>query len=249
MKKEVVTEDNYKQIVLKRMIIICWVILFVCFIIKIFGGDFFNIVCTNTRFANICAYVDKAVWIQYIIGCISTFLLHSMYLLAISKKLWFSKKDLLFVIPSILIGVGLRLINNIVGYFVDVWQYFVLPLFIENKFHKNVYVRRIALGFVLTFIFQVISLLVKNIGLKIITNGSFLIASIYAIDVFIMSLLYYLYSNVKENNMGLFMGWLWGKNEKQLKALKEKKLAQIEALKKDIADIDAKLAQPKEENK
>lgn len=40
MKKEVVTEDNYKQIVLKRMIIICWVILFVCFIIKIFGGDF-----------------------------------------------------------------------------------------------------------------------------------------------------------------------------------------------------------------
>ena len=249
MKKEVVTEDNYKQIVLKRMIIICWVILFVCFIIKIFGGNFFNIVCTNTRFANICAYVDKAVWIQYIIGCISTFLLHSMYLLAISKKLWFSKKDLLFVVPSILIGVGLRLINNIVGYFVDVWQYFLLPLFIENKFHKNVYVRRIALGFVLTFIFQVISLLVKNIGLKIITNGSFLIASIYAIDVFIMSLLYYLYSNVKENNMGLFMGWLWGKNEKQLKALKEKKLAQIEALKKDIADIDAKLAQPKEENK
>lgn len=249
MKKEVVTEDNYKQIVLKRMIIICWVILFVCFIIKIFGGNFFNIVCTNTKFANICAYVDKAVWIQYIIGCISTFLLHSMYLLAISKKLWFSKKDLLFVVPSILIGVGLRLINNIVGYFVDVWQYFVLPIFIENKFHKNVYARRIALGFVLTFIFQVISLLVKNIGLKIITNGSFLIASIYAIDVFIMSLLYYLYSNVKENNMGLFMGWLWGKNEKQLKALKEKKLAQIEALKKDIADIDAKLAQPKEENK
>lgn len=249
MKKEVVTEDNYKQIVLKRMIIICWVILFVCFIIKIFGGNFFNIVCTNTRFANICAYVDKAVWIQYIIGCISTFLLHSMYLLAISKKLWFSKRDLLFVIPSILIGVGLRLINNIVGYFVDVWQYFVLPLFIENNFHKNVYARRIALGFALTFIFQLISIVTKNLSIMPVTNNCFLIAIIYFIDIYIMVILYYLYSNLKENNMGLLGGWLWGKNEKQLKALKEKKLAQIEALKKDIADIDAKLAQPKEENK
>ena len=249
MDKNVVTEDNYKQIVLKRMIIICWVILLVCFIIKIFGGNFFNIVCTNKKFANICAYVDKAVWLQYIIGCISTFLLHSMYLLAISKKLWFSKRDLLFVIPSILIGVGLRLINNILGYFVDIWQYFVLPLFIDNKFHKNVYVRRILLGFALTFIFQLISLLVKNIGVKIVTDEPFLIALIYFVDIYIMVIMYYLYSNLKENNMGLFGGWLWGKNEKQLKALKEKKLAQIEALKKDIADIDAKLAQPKEENK
>ena len=82
-----------------------------------------------------------------------------------------------------------------------------------------------------------------------VTNNHFLLAIIYNIDVSIMIILYYLYSNLKEKDMGLFSGWLWGKNEKQLKALKEKKLAQIEALKKDIADIDAKLAQPKEENK
>lgn len=249
MDKNVVTEDNYKQIVLKRMIIICWVILLVCFIVKIFGGNFFNIVCESKRFANICAYVDKAVWLQYIIGCISTFILHSMYLLAISKKLWFSKKDLLFVIPSILIGVGLRLINNIVGYFVDIWQYLLLPLFIDNKFHKNIYARRIAIGVILTFAFQLVSLIVKNLAIMPVTNNCFLIAIIYFIDVYIMVILYYLYSNVKENDMGLLGGWLWGKNEKQLKALKDKKLAQIEALKKDIADIDTKLAQPKEENK
>lgn len=231
------------------MIIICWIILLLCFVVKIFGGNFFNIVCKNETFANICAYVDKAVWIQYIIGCISTFILHSMYLLAISKKLWYSKRDLLFVIPTVLIGVGLRLINNILGYIMDIWQYFILPFLIENKFHKNVYVRRIALGFVLTFIFQVISLLVKNIGIKVVTDEPFLIALIYFVDIYIMVIMYYLYSNLKENNMGLFGGWLWGKNEKQLKALKEKKIAQIEELKKDIAEIDEKLSTPKEENK
>ena len=41
---KVVTNDNYKQKVLQRMILVCWIILLICFVIKLFGGNFFAFV-------------------------------------------------------------------------------------------------------------------------------------------------------------------------------------------------------------
>lgn len=249
--REVVTKDNYKQIVLKRMIILCWILLAVCFVVKIFGGNFFNIVCQNKRFIKACEFVDKNVWLQYIIGCISTLFLQTLYLLAISKHLWFTRKrEVVIVVTTMMLGVGLRLISNIFGYIIDIYQYLIMPFLIKDKYHFNVKTRRVILAFCLTFIFQLVSLLVKNIGIKIITDDLFLIVIIYFIDVYIMTTLYYLYSNIKkENNMGLFGGWMWGKSTKQLEKMKATRLAKRAKLDQEIVEINTELDRQKNENK
>lgn len=241
--REVVTKDNYKQIVLKRMIILCWILLAVCFVVKIFGGNFFNIVCQNERFIKACEFVDKNVWLQYIIGCVSTLFLQTLYLLAISKHLWFTRKrEIVIVVTTMTLGVGLRLISNIFGYIIDIYQYLVMPFLIRDKYKCNVKFRRVFLGLFLTVIFQITSLVVKNLEIFPVTDNNFLIAVIYNIDVSIMIILYYLYSNkVKENNMGLFSGWLWGKSPKTLENMKQKRLVKIENLKIEVAEIDKEL--------
>ena len=64
--KVVITRENYRQIMLKRAIISCWVILVVCFIIKLFGGNFFAIVCNDEKFIKVCEFINNSV-IKYII--------------------------------------------------------------------------------------------------------------------------------------------------------------------------------------
>ena len=46
----VTTRDKYNRVI-KRSIILCWIALAICFIVKIFGGNFFEIVVHNDRIA------------------------------------------------------------------------------------------------------------------------------------------------------------------------------------------------------
>lgn len=246
--REVVTRDNYKRIVLKRMIILCWILLAVCFVVKVFGGNFFNIVCQNERFTKVCVFVDKNVWMQYIIGCISTLFLQTLYLLAISRHLWFTRKrEVVIVLISMLIGVGLRLCSATIGFVFDIYQYLIMPFLIKDKYKFCVKSRRVILAVVLTIIFQIISLFVKNLEIFTVTNNNFLIAFIYNIDVSIMIIMYYLYSNkIKESAMGLFSGWLWGKSPKTLQKMRATRIAKIESLKTEVAEIDKELTRKNE---
>lgn len=242
--REVVTKDNYKQIVLKRMIILCWILLGVCFVVKIFGGNFFNIVCQNERFIKACEFVDKNVWLQYLIGCISTLFLQTLYLLAISKHLWFTRKrEFVIVLLSTLVGVALRMINNWLPLIMDIYQYIVMPFLIKDQFKIRVKVLRIVASYVMTFVFQLVSLIVKNLSFGFTTsNYNFVISIIFMIDVYIMVVLYYLYINLKkENGMGMFVNWLWGKSPKTLEKMKATRLAKRAKLDQEIAEINAEL--------
>jgi hypothetical protein len=241
--REVVAKDNYKQIVLKRMIILCWILLAVCFMVKIFGGNFFNIVCQNERFIKACEFVDKNVWLQYIIGCISTLFLQTLYLLAISKHLWFTRKrEVVIVIITMMLGTGIRVYNSYIGLFVDIYQYSIMPFLIKDEFKISIKIRRIIASTILTFVFQLISLLTKNLSFGFTTeNYNFIISIIFMIDVYFMVILYYLYINNKEKNMGMFVSWLWGKSPKTLEKMKQNRLVKIENLKIEVAEIDKEL--------
>ena len=58
---------NLKAI--KRAIILCWILLAVCFAIKLFGGNWFEIVCANEHFIKFCDFIDKA-YINYPLSCV-----------------------------------------------------------------------------------------------------------------------------------------------------------------------------------
>ena len=61
-----------KEKYIKRVIIVCWVALAICFVIKLFGGNFFQIICENETFIAICEFCDNNWWASYIIGIANT---------------------------------------------------------------------------------------------------------------------------------------------------------------------------------
>jgi hypothetical protein len=248
--REVVTKDNYKQIVLKRMIILCWILLAVCFVVKIFGGNFFNIVCQNERFIKVCEYVDENVWLQYVIGCISTLICQYLYIFTILATIKPNKFETLIVITSTIIGVCLRLISSYIGFIVDLWQFVLMPLVLNFKYINIRYICRIIFVFLLTLVFQIVSMITKNLSFGFVMD-SFLLGIIYSIDVYIMTILMYLYINKSKgsNNMGLIMQWLWGKSPKTLQKMKATRLEKRAKLDQEIAEINSELDRQKNENK
>jgi len=183
---------TYGKRVLKRTILLCWILLFICFIIKLIGGNWFEVLCNNLKFISACSYVDTHIISQYFIGCVSTFITLSLYLLAILQRFRFNKKQTKLLIFVILIGTAVKIYNPLYGLIVDLIQLLILPLLFRGKIKRTI----IALS--LNIIFQVISLITKNISIINFTTENILIAIIYSIDVYIMLLLYYLYSNYKK---------------------------------------------------
>ena len=71
-------DKDYKEIILKRAIILCWILLIICFIIKLCGGNYFNIMCNNENFIRFCNFIENSI-IKYIIYLFS--FIFSSYLL------------------------------------------------------------------------------------------------------------------------------------------------------------------------
>ena len=252
--REVVTKDNYKQIVLKRMIILCWILLAVCFVVKIFGGNFFNIVCQNERFIKVCEHIDNSLIFKIIIGFLSSLLCNSLFYLAICRKIKFEKSEILIVVVVSLISVIIKILFRNISGFVDVIVLFILPFIFKRNngvICTRWFIRSIIFANVINLIFQIISAIVKNVAVIAIESKATLILLIYSVDCYIMLALYYLYvNNVKENKkMSWIMEWLWGKSPKQLEKMKATRIEKRAKIDQEIAEINAELDKQKNENK
>jgi hypothetical protein len=172
-----------------------------CFAIKLFGGNWFEIVCTNEHFSLFCDFVDKKPIIQHIIAFVvyfvSTFLImisssrqtnpktnQKVFLFISISLIWFSKFSSMYL-------------KTILEMSFFLFCPFLLNFAIKRKkakrkdFFKEILFG--VFGIFLTWCFQIISLVVKNIGVSFVGNDTFL-ALILMIDYYIMIVLYYLYT-------------------------------------------------------
>ena len=183
--------DNAKY--LNRVIIASWIGLAFCFIIKIFGDYLFEIACANENFIAVCNYADTNYWANYLINCAHCFISLYFFTLAILGEYKFKRWQLIVVIITVLVGTSIKLYNSQMGVIFDFWQFILMPLLFLIKNIKRAILILIANALLIAF--QMISLIVKNIGLILVTDKGLLIGIIYSIDVTIMVFLYYLYSN------------------------------------------------------
>lgn len=183
-----------KKRYLKRVIVVCWIALAVCFGIKLFGGNLFEVMCQNENFIKVCEYADNHFWAYYLINALYCFVSLYFFTLAICGKKSFRKWELIVVIATVIVGTLLKYFNQYVGLVFDVWQFIIMPCVftLDNK-RRHIYVIP---ANILLFVFQAISMFVKNIEFGILTDKGLLISMIYSIDVLLMVLLYYGYSNV-----------------------------------------------------
>lgn len=197
--KKRITKDNYQEIVLRRSIIACWVILGICFFIKIFGGNFFEIVCTNDKFVSICNFIDKS-WIAYLLRCIS--FLFSSFLIFKCIDYGSSKiKTIIFLILCMcvwsykhLINLGVINVGTLLYNVLDFVSLYIISVICSSK--KNIYSRFIKplIFIALLFVFSIISATTKNIGIHESLNSYFVEGIIFMIDYYIMIVLTYLYA-------------------------------------------------------
>ena len=183
----------------KTLIISCWSVLFIYFIIKLLGGNYFEIECTNPHFIDFCNWLDTdGNWLTYIIYPLLYTAQGTLITLAIVKQRIKSKSALIIVVSSLVVGIIKQFINF---FALDFIILVILPIIIiifvlKQKFNGRC-ILRIILANVSVIMFQLISQITKNIGLKELGDNS-LIALISSIDYYLMICLYYLYSNRKE---------------------------------------------------
>ena len=181
-------KDRYKT-----LIISCWVVLLCCFIIKLLGGNFFEIVCENEKFIRFCKYCNNGI-MYWVISIIAYTFSTTLYLMAVCK---FEKPKILLIVITILMDI-IKLIFINYATITGVIE-FVLFIIIPICYNKKNWLRAI-IGCVLVLLFQISSLVTKNIGIKVI-NNDLVTGLIFSIDYYIMIILYWLYS-IKEEKDG-----------------------------------------------
>lgn len=193
----------------KRAIIICWIMLIVCFIIKLFGGNWFEVICDNKHFIYICNYLDNH---QALCYCISLpFYVASTFIILISccNEPKPNIKQSIVLLVFIVFVWALQFLSMFVKMIAEIVMFVCLPFFIKliksgkaewkSTLKKTWYCGII--GYAISFLFQVISLITKNIGIKVVDDNT-LISLITTIDFYIMVALYFLYVKLKNKKGG-----------------------------------------------
>ena len=181
-------------------IISCWVILLLCFIVKLFGGEYFNILIVNERAIAIGNYIDTNLWLQNIIAFITSLLSISLINLAVLKQKLFTLKQFIIVLVVTLIVLGVKIVGDyiplftIIGAVLDIIPYGILPLCLPKNIKRSI------VGLVLYLLFQVVSIAVKGLSFVNINDENTLVALIFSIDVYIMLALFYMHSMYNKSN-------------------------------------------------
>lgn len=179
--------------IVRRMVIMMWAVLGVCFVIKLLGGNWFEPSTDNERYIKFCDYVDTHLWAEIAVTfpmfCVS----NALTILAMAQQFWFTRKQLAVCAVGFVGAYSLQhlgVVGNICGSLVT---FLVLPLFVIGRQYKRHW--NILIGNALVLAFQGISLLTKNIALKNATEST-LTTTIYMFDAYIMIATYYLYANL-----------------------------------------------------
>ena len=177
---------------LKVLIIVCWVVYIACLIIKLCGGNQFEIATSNETFIAICDYIDNTLWLKMIIATITYVISSYIAYLILIKRKFFNDWWIIFIL--VIANIINILINNVyLNIALSIIVALIIPL-IRTRFKLW---KHIIIGNILIFIFQLISLLTRNIGWNL-NNQSMLVSLIMQIDYYIMLIIYYLYINRKE---------------------------------------------------
>ena len=181
-------KDKYKI-----LIISCWAVLIVYCLIKVLGGNYFDIEVNWSGFINICNFFDAypllSCFIKAPFYSVSSYLI---YLAMTNQKI----KDDWWVLLVFLASPFLKRYITVLGFILDTIMIIILPfiklLISKNSIWKSLLI--VIIANVLTIVFQFISILTRNVGYFIPLANNTLIGIILSIDYYIMIILYYLYT-------------------------------------------------------
>lgn len=187
-------------------IILCWIMLIVCFIIKLFGGNWFEIMCENKHFICVCDFIDNHIILQDVIAFVTYMSSTTLVVLAMSLIPKPNAKQLITIITLVAFIWVSQYINDLVKFILEPIMFAFFPFILSCLSNEKADVKtRIKktwflgiIGYVAVFSFQALSLVIKNIGVKPINDENTLLSLLLMIDYYIMIVLYYLYVKLKK---------------------------------------------------
>jgi hypothetical protein len=196
-------------------IILCWIALIAFWCLKLFGGNWFEIMVENENFIKFSDLVQNT-WLKHIVSIFTISLSNYLFIGAIIQELQFKSKHLLTYIFSVITMwivanfVDIQLIKMLYGYIV----FILIGIIFQSGFKKLFGLLAVALE--LTF--TIVSMMIRNVNVDIMSD--YFITSILIIDVYLMSGLFLLYSNLLKlegkNDMAILLGFgLLSKEEAQ----------------------------------
>ena len=177
---------------LKVLIITCWIAYITCLIIKLCGGNWFEIATSNETFIAVCDYIDNTLWLKMMIACINFIIVGSIIILAILKQLFYKWYQALLFIPLMIITSVISWYNSTINLILSFVVYLLPIIFIPKQWYRAI------IETVLLILFQFISLVTKNVNEVYLNNESTLVSIILQIDIIVLSLIYYLYANARK---------------------------------------------------
>lgn len=170
------------------LITVSWVVLIFCLIVKLFGGNWFELSSENDKFVAFCNFVDNTMWLKMTLACM-IYLFTNYFILCIlinRKKL--DKKIVALFLPLMITKSLISWYVLWVSYVLDVLILVILPLIIGKKW------KRVLFGNVLIFAFQVVTILIRNVSFDFNLGNTFIEQTLYQIDYYLMIILFYLYT-------------------------------------------------------
>lgn len=175
-------------------IVICWISLLAFWAIKLFGGNFFEIIVENDNFVKFSEKVETT-WLKYLVSFITVSVANYLIIGAICQKFYFKGKQAVVVGLAIF---SIWVVSNFVSLsffnFPSWYAYLIFAILgiVYQKKRKKLFG---VLPIILEPCFSIISFSIR--GIPIIVANNYLIAYVLSIDIYIMFSLYYLYSNLK----------------------------------------------------
>jgi hypothetical protein len=164
------------------------VVLIICFLIKILGGNWFELAVENEKFVLFCDFIDNTpdlkILLTSVIYCISTYFV----VCAIVGKNKLPVNQSVILIIYMLIRAIISWYYEWIAFAMD----FILIPGITTLIGKSF--KRSVIGFLLLNAFQIISLVTRNININSFNNQSYVFMLLLQIDYYIMIFMYYLYS-------------------------------------------------------
>lgn len=170
------------------LIVVSWIVLIICMIIKLFGGNWFELGTENDKFIKFCEYVDNTMWLKMTLACL-IYLISGYFIICIvlNEKVLKIKHILIFF-PLMIFKSLMNWYYPAISFPMDLLILFIIPLILTRNW------KRPLITIILILLFQIISIIFRNISFNFNFDNTFLQQTIYQIDYYLMILLYYLYN-------------------------------------------------------
>lgn len=176
---------------MKITIVLCWLSLFSFWAIKLFGGNWFEIMVENENFIKFSNTVQNT-WLKYLVSLITIFVSYYFMYGAVLQKIALKGKYLAVYLLSAF--ANWAVVNFVPINFMRMIFGYTLIIITSICYQKGIKKYFGVLTVILDFVFSTLSMLTRGIKLSFITD--YFILLIGSFDLYIMLGLYFLYSNL-----------------------------------------------------